>query len=123
MALDIALPRNATDWLEVLPPEIEEKLEFKMYCGHFLCHVLHQEYLVRKGEDCDAVKDAILSLLTQRGAKYPAEHNVGHLYAADEALAGFYRELDPTNSFNPGVGKTSKRLHWGCNCSPQPRNA
>jgi len=123
VALDIALPRNATDWLEVLPPEIEEKLEFKMYCGHFLCHVLHQEYLVRKGEDCDAVKDAILSLLTQRGAKYPAEHNVGHLYAADEALAGFYRELDPTNSFNPGVGKTSKRLHWGCNCSPQPRNA
>jgi D-lactate dehydrogenase (quinone) len=34
---------------------------------------------------------------------------VGHSYAAMPALAAFYRELDPTNSFNPGVGQMSKR--------------
>ncbi|NTF44015.1 D-lactate dehydrogenase [Rhizobium rhizogenes] len=112
VALDIALPRNTLDWFETLPAEIEAKLEFKMYCGHFFCHVLHQEYLVKKGEDCDAVKHAILALQEDRGAKYPAEHNVGHLYDAEPALKDFYRSLDPTNTMNPGVGKTSLLLNW-----------
>ncbi|MBB3978577.1 D-lactate dehydrogenase [Rhizobium azooxidifex] len=112
VALDIALPRSTLDWFEKLPPEITEKIDFTMYCGHFFCHVLHQEYLVKKGEDCEAVKDAILSLLKARGAEYPAEHNVGHLYEAADSLRDFYRELDPTNSFNPGIGKTSLNLDW-----------
>lgn len=113
VALDIALPRNAHDWFERLPAHIDDKIEFKMYCGHFFCHVLHQEYLVKKGEDCDRIKDDILALLDERGAKYPAEHNVGHLYVADESLRSFYRALDPTNSFNPGIGKTSRHINWG----------
>lgn len=112
VALDVALPRNALDWFERLPPEIARKIDYTMYCGHFFCHVMHQEYLVKKGENCDAVKDAILSLLKERGAEYPAEHNVGHLYEAAGSLKGFYRELDPTNSFNPGILKTSLKLDW-----------
>ena len=24
----------------------------------------------------------------------------------------FYKDLDPTNTFNPGIGKTSKLKHW-----------
>lgn len=112
VAFDIALPRNTLDWFERLPGEIAAKIDFTMYCGHFFCHLLHQEYLVKKGEDCDAVKDAILALVRARGAGYPAEHNVGHLYQAPEALRDFYRELDPTNSFNPGIGKTSLALNW-----------
>ncbi|MCI1014139.1 D-lactate dehydrogenase [Herbaspirillum sp. C7C2] len=112
VALDIALPRNTRDWFEQLPPAIAEKIRFTMYCGHFFCHVMHQEYLVRKGEDCEQVKSAILALLDAKGAKYPAEHNVGHQYRAEPALEDFYRRLDPTNSFNPGVGKTSRLKHW-----------
>lgn len=54
----------------------------------------------------------MLHLLEQRGAQYPAEHNVGHLYEAKPALKQFYRKLDPTNSFNPGIGKTSKKKNW-----------
>lgn len=112
VALDIALPRNTIDWFETLPEEIRRKIDFTMYCGHFFCHVMHQEYLVKKGEDCDVVKHAILKLVTARGAEYPAEHNVGHLYEAADSLKAFYRELDPTNSFNPGIGKTSLNLDW-----------
>ncbi len=112
VALDIALPRNTLDWFERLPAEIAEKIDVTMYCGHFFCHVLHQEYLVKKGEDCHAVKEAILALLQERGAKYPAEHNVGHLYEAEDSLKEFYRALDPTNSFNPGIGQLSRRLNW-----------
>ena len=54
----------------------------------------------------------MLALLDKRGAQYPAEHNVGHLYEAKPALRKFYKALDPTNSFNPGIGHTSKKKHW-----------
>ena len=119
VALDVALPRNTWDWFETLPPEIEDKIAFKMYCGHFFCHVMHQEYLVKKGEDCLSIEHAMWQILDARGAEYPAEHNVGHLYKAKPALRDFYKALDPTNAFNPGIGQTSKRQHWhgpDCQC-------
>ena len=52
---------------------------------------------------------AMLERLEARGAKFPAEHNVGHLYEAEPVVKDFHRQLDPTNTFNPGIGKTSKR--------------
>jgi len=109
IALDIALRRNDDRWLETLPEEIEKDLVAKLYYGHFFCHVFHQDYVVRKGADARAIKQKMLALLGERGAEYPAEHNVGHLYEAKPELAAFYENLDPTNSFNPGIGKTSKQ--------------
>ena len=50
-----------------------------------------------------------------KGAKYPAEHNVGHLYEAENSLQSFYKKLDPTNTFNPGIGKMSK-YQGHCSC-------
>jgi len=112
IALDIALRRNDHNWIERLPPEIDAKIEKKLYYGHFFCHVFHQDYVVKKGYDCLALEHEMWGLLDQRGAEYPAEHNVGHLYHAKPELAGFYRRLDPTNSLNPGIGQTSKCAHW-----------
>ncbi|MET0246413.1 MAG: D-lactate dehydrogenase, partial [Sphingomonas sp.] len=112
VALDIALPRNAEDWFETLPPEIATDILQPLYYGHFLCHVFHQDYGVRKGADPEAVKTRMLALLDARGAQYPAEHNFGHLYAAPDSLAAHYRRLDPGNQLNPGIGKTSKRAGW-----------
>jgi D-lactate dehydrogenase len=112
VALDIALRRNDRDWIERLPPEIDTKIERKLYYGHFFCHVFHQDYVVKKGHDCLEVEHAMWRLLDERGAEYPAEHNVGHLYKARAALADFYRAIDPTNSLNPGIGQTSKCAHW-----------
>jgi len=108
VALDIALRRNDRDWLEKLPPEIDEAISIKLYYGHFLCHVFHQDYIAKKGNDCLQLEHEMWALLDRRGAEYPAEHNVGHLYHAKPALAAFYQELDPCNCFNPGIGKTSK---------------
>lgn len=112
LALDIALRRNDSDWFETLPAEIDHKLVYKLYYGHFFCHVFHQDYIVKKGVDVHQLKEQMLALLRQRGAQYPAEHNVGHLYSAPESLRQFYRSNDPTNSMNPGIGKTSKLKHW-----------
>ncbi|MEM9205893.1 MAG: D-lactate dehydrogenase [Pseudomonadota bacterium] len=113
LALDIALRRNDREWVEQLPPEIEDKLIGKLYYGHFFCHVFHQDYIVKKGVDAVALKKEMLAILDHRGAEYPAEHNVGHLYEAKPALREFYESLDPTNSFNPGIGKTSKERNYG----------
>jgi len=112
VALDIALRRNDREWFETLPPEIDQKISHKLYYGHFMCHVFHQDYIVKKGHDCMELEHQMLELLDKRGAQYPAEHNVGHLYEAKPALRKFYKVLDPTNSFNPGIGHTSKKKHW-----------
>ncbi|MBA66271.1 MAG: D-lactate dehydrogenase [Candidatus Marinimicrobia bacterium] len=112
MSLDIALPRNATDWFEILPPEIDDLLEMKLYYGHLFCHVLHHNYIVKKGVDVETLQNKLLKIYDSKGAEYPAEHNVGHEYFAKPSLSNFYKKLDPTNSFNPGLGSTSKRKHW-----------
>ncbi|MEM7521444.1 MAG: D-lactate dehydrogenase [Pseudomonadota bacterium] len=112
IALDIALRRNDTDWFERLPKEITDQLVSKVYYGHMMCHVMHQDYIVRKGVDVKALKAQMLELLEARGAEYPAEHNVGHLYKAKPDLAAFYKSVDPTNSMNPGIGKMSRKKHY-----------
>jgi D-lactate dehydrogenase len=112
VALDIALKRNEQNWFETLPPEIDAQISHKLYYGHFMCHVFHQDYIVKKGCDCVKLEHDMLKLLDARGAQYPAEHNVGHLYEAKPELRKFYQQLDPTNSFNPGIGHTSKKKYW-----------
>jgi D-lactate dehydrogenase (quinone) len=112
LALDIALKRNDRHWFETLPEDILAQIHHALYYGHFFCHVFHQDYIVRKRCDIERLKKRLCELLDARGAEYPAEHNVGHLYRAKPALVAFYRELDPTNTFNPGIGITSKVKDW-----------
>jgi D-lactate dehydrogenase (quinone) len=113
VALDIALRRDDTQWQEHLPADLAAPLTHSLYYGHFFCHVFHQDYIVAKGHDPLAIEHRMWGLLDARGAEYPAEHNVGHLYKAKPALSAHYRALDPCNCFNPGIGGTSKRACWG----------
>ncbi|MFT5117822.1 MAG: D-lactate dehydrogenase [Kiritimatiellia bacterium] len=108
LPLDIALRRNDEEWVEQLPEHINSQIAETLYYGHFFCYVFHQDYMMKKGCDVKAVKEEMLVALKKKGAKYPAEHNVGHLYEAEEQLKSFYQQLDPTNTFNPGIGKQTK---------------
>jgi len=112
MTIDVALRRNEQKWFEELPAEIDAQIDKKFYYGHLFCHVMHQNYVLKKGVDAKKLKQQILDSFDARGAEYPAEHNVGHEYAAKAALKGFYKKVDPTNTFNPGIGKTSKLKNW-----------
>ena len=112
MSLDIAFPRNEKNWLEILPEDINDKLELKFYYGHLFCHVFHHNYILKKGVDARKLKEELLEIYDRRGAEYPAEHNVGHEYKAIPLLVEFYKKLDPTNFFNPGIGQTSKLKNW-----------
>ena len=112
VALDIALRRNDRDWFETLPYEIAAPILQKLYYGHFFCHVFHQDYIVKKGFDTLELEHKMWRLLDVRGAQFPAEHNFGHLYYAKPDLVNHYKNLDPCKCFNPGIGRTSKRVRW-----------
>ena len=71
-----------------------------------------QNYIIKKGVDPKKILEKLLKIYDERGAEYPAEHNVGHEYNAKTNLLKFYKKLDPTNSFNPGIGKSSKKINW-----------
>lgn len=109
LALDIALRGNDPDWIEELPEDLKQHLDLALYYGHFMCHVFHQDYIFKKGTDIKAIKARMLKHLDEKGAKFPAEHNVGHMYEAEQTLREFYEKLDPTNTFNPGIGKSDKK--------------
>ncbi|MXP57349.1 D-lactate dehydrogenase [Pantoea sp. Taur] len=113
VAFDVALRRNDEDWRLTLPDHLAAQVQVDSCCGHFFCYVNHQDYVLKEGVDATAFKEAVKVYLAERGAKYPAEHNVGHLYQASCEHVDHWKQLDPTNSCNPGVGKTSKKKYWG----------
>ena len=112
LSMDIAFPRNEKDWFNKLPDEIDCLLDKKFYYGHLFCHVMHLNYIVKKGVDPKLLKEELLQTYNIRAAEFPAEHNVGHEYFAKPSLSNFYKKLDPTNSFNSGIGRTSKHKFW-----------
>jgi D-lactate dehydrogenase len=109
LALDISLRRNDREWHEKLSKDFKRYIYKPIYVGHYFCHVFHREYALHKNVDPNHIKKKLLAKLKKIGAKYPAEHNVGHMYEAERNLKSFYKTLDPTNTFNPGIGKTSKK--------------
>lgn len=112
ITFDVALRRNDTDWLEVLPEEITDQLEVSAYFGHFFCHVLHQNHVAKKGVDTAALKKTMKDLLEKRGAAIPAEHNYGRIYRVPAAMEAHFKKLDPHNIFNAGIGETSPHKNW-----------
>lgn len=86
VALDIALRRNDRDWFETLPPEIDHKISHKLLRSFYVPCFPSGLHCVKKGNDCMELEHQMLELLDKRGAYYPAEHNVGHLYEAKPEL-------------------------------------
>ena len=111
LPFDVALKRNDDNWFHDIALDAKKDVLKTLTVGHFFCLVFHREYVIKKGINNNTVKNKILRWFDEIGAKYPAEHNVGHVYEADDNLRKFYRKLDPCNIFNPGIGKTSKTIN------------
>lgn len=112
VTLDVALPPSEPRWHDFLPEALHRRVLPPIAYGHFFCHVFHFDYLVCANEDAKEVRTILKHWLDKRGALYPAEHNFGHLYEAPPEVAAHYRALDPTNTFNPGIGGTSRKPNW-----------
>ena len=110
LPFDVALKRNDDNWFHDIALDAKKDVLKTLTVGHFFCLVFHREYVTKKGINNNIVKDKVLKWFDEIGAKYPAEHNVGHVYEADDNLRKFYKKLDPCNIFNPGIGKTSKTI-------------
>lgn len=111
-ALDVALPGGTRDWGLLLPEHLNNQIMAKAIYGHFLCHVFHLDYVLKPGVDREEFELEIKALIEAQGGQMPAEHNFGHLYEAPPPVVEFYKKLDPTNSLNPGIGKTSRERDW-----------
>lgn len=112
VALDIALPRNRAEFSLQLPEELDRQILARAEYGHFLCNVFHLDFVLADGVDPVNFEKAMKDFVESMGGRMPAEHSFGHLYPATPQVEAFYRELDPTNSFNPGIGLTSRRKDW-----------
>ncbi len=112
MAFDVALPRNCQYWHEVINDEILKDMAYQFKMGHFFCMVFHWDFILKRNVDEEKIKTKMLNLFKKINAKFPAEHNVGHTYKAEDTLVNHYKDLDPTNSFNSGIGKTSKNKNY-----------
>lgn len=111
---DIAYRRNDEMMPETeIPKSLEKAIVETTHIAHFLCHVSHEYHLLdTRLCDYETADKLFLQHIEKRGAKFPAEHNVGHKYHADDNVKAFYRTLDPSNTFNAGVGKMSKNKYY-----------
>jgi D-lactate dehydrogenase len=82
VALDVALRPDDEEWSRFLPQSVTSQVHSAVCYGHFFCHVFHLDYLRQRSSDVEAVRANLKRWLDGRGAQYPAEHNVGHLYRA-----------------------------------------
>ena len=50
-----------------MPPEWADQVAATLSSGHFLCHVFHLDYVLKKGTDPAAFKKAMLAMLDAEG--------------------------------------------------------
>ena len=99
MPLDIALASNDYKWFEHLPKEIEDKIEHKIYYGHLLDHVMHQDYILKPGVDAHELKKKCLKFWMSV-TLFIQPNTMLVIYIWAPALIKHYKKNDPTNSFN-----------------------
>ena len=114
LSYDVAYARNDYDTLnDIIPENVQSAILYRNHVSHFFCHVQHQFYICDNSiMSVEEIDENFKKMFKKRGAKYPAEHNVGHKYQAEGHLKQFYQKLDPTNTFNAGVGKMSKNKFY-----------
>ena len=86
LPFDVALRRNDDNWYKDVAEDAKSDIFKTLTVAHFFCLVFHREYVIKKGKNNFKVKTKILKWFDKIEAKYPAEHNVGHVYEADDNL-------------------------------------
>ncbi|XP_063933717.1 quinone-dependent D-lactate dehydrogenase-like isoform X2 [Zophobas morio] len=105
ISVDYALRKNDFS-VPVLPfdreknfPEPTRRLRYM----HFACNVAHEDL---------SFPPSFQKALKANGIRLPAEHGHGVEYEAPPETQQRWRELDPLNMMNPGVGKTSFKRNY-----------
>ena len=111
LSVDYALPKNY-EGVPEMPTELPA-LDQRMRVSHFGCSVFHEELVFAKdASPADSHKEAFKRLVEDLGGALPAEHGHGTEYRAPPETQARWQHTDPTNTFNPGVGKTTPLPNW-----------
>ena len=109
VTFDVALRARRRGLAERARGDLDQLLE--RYFGHFFAtsctRTTGEEGRGRGAQEAD---DAAAGGPRRRRA---GRAQLRPLYPALEALVAHYRELDPLNMFNAGVGETSAKKGWG----------
>ena len=76
----------------------------RMRYSHFGCNVVHEDLAFADGVDVHHCKMEIKKKIEGGGGMLPAEHGHGTEYHAPRETQERWRQVDPTNTMNPGVG-------------------
>jgi D-lactate dehydrogenase len=82
----------------------ESKPLVRMRYAHLGCNVVHEDIAFHRGVDLEQCKSSMKHVVEAEGGKLPAEHGHGTEYTAPPEVQKRWREMDPRNVLNPGVG-------------------
>lgn len=103
VSVDYALPKNGGR-----VPELSTTPVKRMRYSHFGCNVVHEDIAFGPEVDAEAAKMDLKKVVEDKsGGRLPAEHGHGTEYHAPEETQKRWKEMDPLNVFNPGIGGLS----------------
>jgi D-lactate dehydrogenase len=110
ISVDYALPKNGGSTPPLHADEKEAPQPVKrMRYSHFGCNVVHEDLAYEPGVDVEIAKHVLKeSVEHQCNGKLPAEHGHGTEYKAPKDTQERWKQMDPLNVLNPGVGGLSE---------------
>ena len=105
-SVDYALPKNGGE----APPLPDYKPVKRMRYSHFLCNVVHEDLAF--APDVNAMQAKLELKHTVEHdchGKLPAEHGHGTEYVAPPETQERWKQMDPLNVMNPGIGGLSNK--------------
>jgi len=108
LSLDYSLPKNEMG----APPITYAEPVKRMRYSHFGCNVVHEDVAFTAGVDTLKAKYDIKHTIEGMKGKLPAEHGHGTEYKAPADVQERWKQMDPSNTMNPGVGGLPYTKHY-----------
>ena len=112
LSLDYALPKNQIHAPDITINGSNDQSVVRMRYSHFGCNVVHEDIAYPPDVDVHGHKMSIKKNVEIEGGRLPAEHGHGSEYRAPVDTELRWRQMDPTNTMNPGVGLTSTQKFY-----------
>ncbi|KAL7568542.1 hypothetical protein ACA910_002655 [Epithemia clementina (nom. ined.)] len=85
----------------------------RMRYSHFGCNVVHEDLAYLPGCDVQKAKYALKHAVeTGMGGRLPSEHGHGREYVAPPVTQARWKQMDPLNVCNPGIGGLSYKPEY-----------
>jgi D-lactate dehydrogenase (quinone) len=108
-SVDYALPSKSRSI-----PNVPIQPLKRMRYSHFACNVVHEDIAYPiSDEDIDDIKHVFKAAVeADCGGRLPAEHGHGTEYVAPPATQERWRNMDPLNVLNPGIGGLARGFRY-----------